>query len=199
MVVPSWEVTEPTLMSAVSWVALGVFISFSLGGWDVLAVEVGPRAGPIGGGVGDALDEMAGKGRFRLDQGDPVLLLEEEEPGYPGGPRGVDQAAGLGLLRGEVAEPGAQQAEDLAGGQRRDHRQRRNEGGVLVLRLLDELTEPVPQLVAAGVGEGVHGALGPLPGTAGLLLGDEPGLGQLADDHVQRAVVELDAAVVAVL
>jgi len=39
----------------------------------------------------------------------------------------------------EVAEPGAQQAQDLAGGQCRDHRQRGHEGGVLVLRLLDEL------------------------------------------------------------
>jgi hypothetical protein len=78
-----------------------------LRGWGVLTVEVGPRARPIGGGVGDALDEVPGEGYFRFDEGDPVLLLEEEEPGHLVGPRGVDQPAGLGLLLGEVAEPDA--------------------------------------------------------------------------------------------
>src|SRR6202035_3561896 len=183
----------------VSSLVLAVFMSISLGGRGVLTVEVGPRAGPVGGGVGDALDEPAGEGRVGLQQGEPVLLLDQEEPGPPAGQGRVDQAPGLGLQPGQAALPLPQQAEGLAGRQRADERQRGHEGRVLVLRPLDQLGEPVPQLAAAGVGEGVHGALGPLPGAAGLLLVDEPGPGQLPDDHVQRSVVELDAAVVAVL
>jgi hypothetical protein len=48
---------------------------------------------------------------------------------------------------------------------------------ILVLRLFDQLTQPVEQLPPARLGDGVHRPLWTLTFAAGLLLDDEAGLG----------------------
>src|SRR6185437_2703186 len=165
----------------------------------VLVVKAGPQADPVGGWIGDLLDEPADEAGLRGQQGGPVLLLDQEERGHPAGHRRADQRPDLGQLPVEVAEPPPEQAGDLIRRQRGDQRERRHKRRVLVLRLLDQLAQPVAQLGPARVGQRVHGAFRPLAGPAGLLFGDEAGPGQLADDHIQRPVVVLDAAVVTVL
>ena len=98
-----------------------------------------------------------------------------------------------------AGEPLPEQLHNLAGRQRADQRERGHEVRVLMLRLLDQLAQPVMQLGPARVGDGVDGPLRALPLAAGLLRGHEPSPFQLLDHHVQRAVVELDAPLVAVV
>src|ERR1017187_5423936 len=50
------------------------------------------------------------------------------------------------------------------------------------------------QLVPSGVGDRIHGTFRALTVAGGFLPDDETSLGELLDHHVQRAVVELDAA-----
>src|ERR1039457_2242682 len=70
---------------------------------------------------------------------------------------------------------------------------------VLVLRLPDQLAWPVMQLAPSGVGDRIHGTFRALTVAGGFLPDDETSLGELLDHHVQRAVVELDAARVTVV
>ncbi len=162
-------------------------------------MELAPQPAPAGLRVVDPFDEPLDEGGFGVQQGEPVFLLDQEQRVHAPGQRAVDQLADLGALLGEPAKPPAQQLDHLARWQRRDQRQRGHEVRVLVLRLLDQLAQPVAQLIAAGVGERVHGAFRALARAGGFLLDDEAGLGQLPYHHVQRAVVELDAAIVAAL
>ena len=106
-------------------------------------MEFGPHAPPSGLRIGDLLDELLDERRLGLQQGEPVVLLDQEQPGHALAQRVVDQCADLGALLGEPAVPAAQQRDDLARWQRRDQRQRGHELRVFVPRLLDELTQPV--------------------------------------------------------
>src|SRR5450755_1263452 len=63
----------------------------------------------------------------------------------------------------------------------------------------DELAKPVDELHAASVGQAVDGAFGASPRTLDLLRDDEPVLLQRLDNRIERAVVELDALVLASL
>src|SRR5215831_12897296 len=163
---------------------------------DGLPVESGPLRAPSGFRVGDLPDEPLDERGLGVQQREPVLLLDQEQRGHALGKGALDDGLDLGALRGQPGEPLPEQGENLAGWQRADQRERGHEVRVLVLRLLDQLAQPVAQLGPAHVGDGVHGPLRALPLAAGFLLGDEPRPFQLLDHHVQRAVVELDAPLV---
>src|SRR5262252_6595394 len=165
----------------------------------VLAVELGPRGAPPSVRVGDLPDEFLDERGFGVQQRQPVLLFDQEQFGHALGKRGVDEAADLGACPVELVEAVAQQRNDLARRQRREQRQRGHEVRVLMLWFCDQFAQPVAELGPAIVGQRIDGALGALPGPGGFNLRDVPGLGQLANDHVQGSVVELDAAFVAVL
>jgi len=82
----------------------------------------------------------------------PVLLFDQEQPGHAAGERGVDDAADLGASLVKLPGPVAQQRDDLAGGQRRDQRERGDEVGVILLRFRDQFPQPVAELGPAGMG-----------------------------------------------
>src|SRR6185437_15435002 len=170
-----------------------------LGRREGLSVESGPLWAPPGFRVGDLPDEPLDERGLGVQQGEPVLLLDEEQRGHALGEGARDDGLDLGALRGQPGEPLPEQLQNLAGRQRADQRERGHEVRVLVLRLLHQLAQPVVQLGPARVGDGVDGPLRALPLAAGLLRGHEPSPFQLLDHHVQGAVVELDAPLVAMV
>ena len=161
-------------------------------------MELRPQRAPAGVGVGDAGDEALDERDVRVEQGEAVVLLDQEQRVHAAGDRVVDQRADLGAGRSEPLQPRAQQGDDVVGVERPDQRERRDEVGVLVLRLGHQLAEPRVQLGTAGVRDRVRRPLGPLARAAALLLSDQPAAGQLLEHHVERTVREADAPRVAV-
>jgi len=142
-------------------------------------------------GVADALDQSPDEGLLGLGLGDPVLLLDEEQVRQPAGQGVVDQLLVLGALFRQPVEPGPQQPDHVVRVRRADQRQRRDETRVLVHGFGEEAAQPVPQLVAAGVGDGVDGPLRALARAGRRHLGDEACLRELRHHHVQRAVLTI--------
>jgi hypothetical protein len=62
-------------------------------------VKLAPERAPAGLGVDDVVDEPLDEARLGFQQGEPVLLLHEEQGMHASGERGVDQLANLGSLR----------------------------------------------------------------------------------------------------
>ena len=109
------------------------------------------------------------------------------------------ERADLGALPASRRSRRSSSATTSLGGSAAISDERGHEVRVLVLRHLDQLPQPVAQLPPAGVGQRVHRALRALARAGGLLLGDQARPWPAAHDHVERAVVEADAALVAVL
>ena len=166
-----------------------------------LAVELGPQRAPAGLRVGDLRDEALDERDLGVQQGEPVLLLDEEQRVHAAGERARRSARGSRRAAPRAGAGGARAASTTSsGGSAAMSDERRDEVRVLVPGTSTSSRSQSRSSAPAGVGERVHRALGALALAGGLLLARRsPALASWLDDHVERAVVELDAALVAVL
>ena len=79
-------------------------------------MELGPERVPACLRVRDAVGESLDERGLGVEQGEPVLLLDQEQRVHARGERVVDEAADLRALLAEPAQPAPQQLDDLAAG-----------------------------------------------------------------------------------
>ena len=108
------------------------------------------------------LRELLDEPQFGLQQRHPVLLLDEEDPLDAVGRRLADHYARLVEVFRQRVGTGLQQLHGFHRVQHGDERQRHAELRVLVHRVADEFAHPVVQFGAAGAGQRVDRAFGPL-------------------------------------
>jgi len=133
--------------------------------------------------------------RLGAEHGLPVVHLDHED---------LRQVLRLTEHRGERAQLhpeslGAfvEQPGHLVGRQPRHQREPGLERGEVAHRGAEQLGQPVLELGDPGLGDLVDRALGPAAGAAGLTRPDQAVLLQRLDHRVERAVVELDAELLA--
>ena len=141
------------------------------------------------------LHQAAHPGQFRFLHGQVVLVLEQEQAGEPGNLGELGPFLRECLLQG--LDPVLEHVAHLGRRKHRHLREGRLELRVFLDRGAEQLGEPVLQLRTALLGEAVHGALRTPALAAGLHGLDEAVLGQVVHHGVQGAVVQLDAALLA--
>ncbi len=158
---------------------------------------------PLGDALQRARPDLFGKlarpGELRLTHRQPVLALDQIQALHPALRGELQEGAPLGDLHLQVVAPLREERGCVLGRQHWNEREPRLEPRVFFDRRADELAKPVDELHAAGVSQAVDGALGASARALGLLRDDEPVLLQRLDNRIKRAVVELDALVLAPL
>ncbi len=145
----------------------------------------------------DVVDELLDEPELRLEHRDAQQSLDEEHVRDALLAGDVDGRAFGAELDREAPGSLLQQAGHLAGAQAAHQRQGGFERGELPGRHGQQLAEPVLELGVAGGGDRVDGALRTAAVADRLLRLDEAVLLERVDHGVERAVVELDALLLA--